>query len=59
MRKFAWYGRHGYRLRHEPHPDSRRARAGDTKSRLARDPEQATPVSVEMFQHFLTAPSVK
>jgi len=24
---------YGYRLRHEPHPDPRRARAGDTKSR--------------------------
>lgn len=49
---------YGYRLRHEPHPDSRRARAGDTKSRLARDPEQA-PVIVEMFQRFLAGSGYK
>jgi DNA invertase Pin-like site-specific DNA recombinase len=44
---------HGYRLRHEPHPDPARARAGDTKSRLVVNPEQA-PVIVEMFSRFLS-----
>jgi site-specific DNA recombinase len=44
---------YGYRLRHEPHPDPARARAGDTKSRLVREPEQA-PVIAEMFQRFLS-----
>jgi len=44
---------YGYRLRHEPHPDPARARAGDTKSRLVPDPEQA-PVIAEMFQRFLS-----
>jgi site-specific DNA recombinase len=49
---------YGYRLRHLPHPDSRRARAGDTKSRLALDPEKA-PVIVEMFQRFLSGSGYK
>jgi site-specific DNA recombinase len=44
---------YGYRLRHEPHPDPARARAGDTKSRLVRDPDQA-PVISEMFQRFIS-----
>jgi DNA invertase Pin-like site-specific DNA recombinase len=44
---------YGYRLRHEPHPDPARARAGDTKSRLVVSPEQA-PVIVEMFSRFLS-----
>ncbi len=43
---------YGYRLRHEPHPDLARARAGDKKSRLVADPEQA-PVIAEMFALFL------
>jgi site-specific DNA recombinase len=43
---------YGYRLRHEPHPDPARARAGDKKSRLVADPEQA-PVIAEMFALFL------
>jgi site-specific DNA recombinase len=43
---------YGYRLRHEPHPDPRRARAGDTKSRLVPDHEQA-PVVVEIFERYL------
>jgi site-specific DNA recombinase len=33
---------YGYRLQHEPHPDRRRARAGDTKSRLVPEHEQAS-----------------
>ena len=49
---------YGYRLRHEPHPDSRRARAGDTKSRLVADPEQA-PVIAEMFALFLVGSGYK
>ncbi len=44
---------YGYRLKREPHPDPRRARAGDTKSRLVPDPEQA-PVIAEMFERFLS-----
>ena len=39
---------YGYRLHHRPHPVPARAKAGETKSRLARDPEQA-PVIVEIF----------
>lgn len=34
---------YGYRLRHEPHPDPARARAGDKKSRLVADPESRHP----------------
>ncbi len=40
---------YGYRLRREAHPDPRRARAGDHKSRLEPDPEQA-PVIVDIFK---------
>lgn len=43
---------YGYRLKREPHPEPRRARAGDTKSRLIADPEQA-PVITEIFERFL------
>lgn len=43
---------YGYRLEREPHPDPRRARAGDQKSRLAPDPDQA-PVIVEIFERYL------
>jgi DNA invertase Pin-like site-specific DNA recombinase len=43
---------YGYRLAHEPHPDPRRARAGDCKSRLVPDPEQA-PVIGEIFERYL------
>ena len=32
---------YGYQLRREPHPDARRARSGDHKTRLEPDPEQA------------------
>ena len=49
---------YGYRLRHEPHPDPARARAGDTKSRLVPDPEQA-PVIAEMFDRFLSGSGYK
>ncbi len=44
---------YGYRLKREPHPDPARARAGDTKSRLVIDPEQA-PVIAEIFDRFLS-----
>jgi hypothetical protein len=49
---------YGYRLRHEPHPDPARARAGDQKSRLVADPEQA-PVIAEMFALFLAGSGYK
>jgi len=49
---------YGYRLRHEPHPDPRRAKAGDQKSRLVADPEQA-PVIAEMFALFLAGSGYK
>jgi metallophosphoesterase (TIGR00282 family) len=39
---------YGYRLRHEPHPDPARARAGDTKSRLVPDPERAPVMRREL-----------
>ncbi len=44
---------YGYRLRREPHPDARRARSGDHKTRLEPDLEQA-PVIVEIFERYLT-----
>jgi DNA invertase Pin-like site-specific DNA recombinase len=44
---------YGYRLQHEPHPDPRRAHAGDTKSRLVPDADQA-PVAVEIFERYLS-----
>ncbi len=44
---------YGYRLKREPHPEPRRARAGDTKSRLVPDPEQA-PIITEIFERFLS-----
>ncbi len=44
---------YGYQLKREPHPDPARARAGDTKSRLVIDPEQA-PVIAEIFARFLS-----
>ena len=43
---------YGYKLKHEPHPDPRRARVGDRKSRLVPDPQQA-PVIVEIFDRYL------
>jgi DNA invertase Pin-like site-specific DNA recombinase len=49
---------YGYRLRHEPHPDPRRAKAGDQKSRLVAHPEQA-PVIAEMFALFLAGSGYK
>ena len=44
---------YGYRLQREPHPDSRRAQAGDHKSRLVPDPEQAHVVA-EIFERYLS-----
>lgn len=44
---------YGYRLKREPHPEPRRARAGDTKSRLVPDLEQA-PIITEIFERFLS-----
>ena len=49
---------HGYRLRREPHPDPRRARSGDHKSRLEPDPDQA-PVIVEIFERYLAGSGYK
>ncbi|HEY2335479.1 MAG TPA: recombinase family protein [Solirubrobacterales bacterium] len=49
---------YGYRLRHETHPDPARAKAGDTKSRLVVDSEQA-PVIAEMFERFLAGAGYK
>ena len=49
---------YGYRLRHEAHPDPARAKAGDTKSRLVVDPEQA-PVIAEIFDRFLAGAGYK
>jgi site-specific DNA recombinase len=43
---------YGYLLAREPHPDPRRARSGDHKTRLEPDPEQA-PVIVEIFERYL------
>jgi DNA invertase Pin-like site-specific DNA recombinase len=43
---------YGYKLHREAHPDPRRARAGDQKSRLAPDPEQA-PVIVDIFERYV------
>jgi len=43
---------YGYRLEREAHPDPRRARAGDRKSRLAPDPDQAQVVA-EIFDRYL------
>jgi DNA invertase Pin-like site-specific DNA recombinase len=43
---------YGYQLQREPHPDPRRARAGDQKSRLVPNPEQA-PVIVEIFERYV------
>jgi site-specific DNA recombinase len=48
----------GYRLRHEPHPDPARARAGDKKSRLVVDAERA-PVIAEIFDRFLAGSGYK
>lgn len=49
---------YGYRLKHEPHPDPARAKAGDTKSRLIPDPERA-PVIPEIFDLFLSGSGYK
>jgi site-specific DNA recombinase len=49
---------YGYRLRREAHPDPRRARAGDQKSRLEPHPEQA-PVIVEIFERYLAGSGFK
>jgi site-specific DNA recombinase len=44
---------YGYRLHREAHPDPRRARSGDHKTRLEPNPEQA-PVIVEIFERYLS-----
>jgi site-specific DNA recombinase len=49
---------YGYGLQREPHPDPRRARAGDQKSRLVPDTEQA-PVIVEIFERYLAGHGFK
>ena len=49
---------YGYRLRREAHPDPRRARAGDQKSRLEPHTEQA-PVIVEIFERYLAGSGFK
>jgi hypothetical protein len=49
---------YGYRLRREAHPDPRRARAGDQKSRLEPHPDQA-PVIVEIFERYLAGSGFK
>ncbi|MGH9028105.1 MAG: recombinase family protein, partial [Acidimicrobiales bacterium] len=49
---------YGYRLEREPHPDPRRARAGDQKSRLVPDPEQA-PTIVEIYERYLAGSGFK
>jgi len=49
---------YGYRLEHQPHPDPRRASAGDSKSRLVPDPDQAA-VIVEIFDHYLAGSGFK
>jgi site-specific DNA recombinase len=49
---------YGYRLVYEAHPNPRRARAGDRKSRLEVDPEQA-PVIVEIFKRYLAGNGLK
>jgi DNA invertase Pin-like site-specific DNA recombinase len=49
---------YGYQLRHQPHPDPARARAGDTKSRLVPDPERG-PVVAEIFDLFLSGSGYK
>ena len=43
---------YGYQLDRQPHPDSRRASAGDTKSRLVPDPDQAATI-VEIFDRYI------
>ncbi len=49
---------YGYRLERHPHPDPRRARAGDHKSRLVPDSEQAL-VIVQIFEHYLAGRGFK
>jgi len=49
---------YGCRLEHQPHPDPRRASAGDSKSRLVPDPDQAA-VIVEIFDHYLAGSGFK
>jgi DNA invertase Pin-like site-specific DNA recombinase len=49
---------YGYRLRHEPHPDPARAKAGDKKSRLIPDPERASVIA-EIFERFLAGSGYK
>jgi site-specific DNA recombinase len=49
---------YGYRLKHEPHPDPARAKAGDTKSRLVVERDQA-PVIAEIFERFLSGAGYK
>jgi site-specific DNA recombinase len=49
---------YGYRLRHEPHPDPARAKAGDKKSRLVPDPERASVIA-EIFERFLSGSGYK
>jgi site-specific DNA recombinase len=49
---------YGYKLEREPHPDPRRARAGDLKSRLIPDPEQA-PTIIDIYQRYLSGNGFK
>ena len=49
---------YGYRLAHEDHPDPRRASAGDTKSRLVPDPQQA-PTVFEIYERYLAGSGFK
>ncbi|HEX5592556.1 MAG TPA: recombinase family protein [Solirubrobacterales bacterium] len=49
---------YGYRLKHQPHPDPARAKAGDTKSRLVVERDQA-PVIAEIFERFLSGAGYK
>jgi site-specific DNA recombinase len=49
---------YGYRLAREPHPDPRRAHAGDQKSRLVPDPESA-PIVAEIFDQYLSGSGFK
>ncbi len=49
---------YGYRLKRVPHPDPRRARAGDHKSLLEPEPKEV-PVIVETFERYLAGSGFK
>jgi len=49
---------YGYTLKRVPHPDPRRARAGDHKSLLEPEPKQV-PVIVEIFERYLSGSGFK